>query len=1152
VHFTELRLSGFKSFVEPTQVPIGPGLTGIVGPNGCGKSNLVEALRWVMGETSARRMRGGAMDDVIFAGTTQRPARNLAEVTLRIDNGDRAAPPAFNDGPEIEVTRRIEREHGSFYRVNGREVRARDVQLLFADLASGAHSTAMVSQGRVGALINAKPTERRGLLEEAAGITGLHSRRHEAELRLKAAEQNLERLTDVMQQMESNLQGLKRQARQATRYRNLSGHVRRAEALVYHLRHAAAALALEAASTHLAETESALAARTGEAAAASTAQAEAAAALPPLRQTEAEAAARLQRLIVARESLEAEEKRAEAERNQLFTRLEQTAADLRREQGLKDEAAATIARLRAEIEQLNTARAGENDREGELTAAFAAVEARVKEAEAALDRATERAAREGAERNRLNQELFGIDRRLERLSARMRDAAEEQSKLTARPEEDEAAQAAAAEAERLAAAVLTAREAQTEAERALETATAAERQALQSLRDAEGREARIAAEERGLAKLLAVSDGKLWSPVIDLLTVSPGYEVALAAALGEDLNAGTDAAAPLHWTVLPPYDDAAPLPEGVAPLSGHVRAPDTLTRRLSQVGLVDETDGARLQPSLRPGQRLVSRSGALWRWDGYTMKAGTPTAAAMRLEQRNRLADLKAQLAVLTTEVAGVREQHNATAEHAAAARKAEGEARNLTRETDRQLALARTAEAEAVRRATQRATRLAAVAAQLEEVAAERAEAEQRKGEVTTAVAALPAEEIAREALNQARGAVGMLRAEVSQAARALDQHRAEMRARAGRADQLAREAASWEGRRIASDRQIESLGARKGELEGEISARADLPATFAAKRATLLDEIGRAETGRREAADALAAAETVQAQADKAGRAAQEALSAAREARARAESDQEHRTEAVGEVTARIREVLDCAPEETLSLAELDEGEAMPELAQVETRLERLRKERDGMGPVNLRADIEADEIEAQLTSLVTEKADLEAAIARLRQGISSLNKEARERLLLAFNQVDAHFRALFVKVFGGGEAHLALTESEDPLEAGLEIMASPPGKKLQILSLLSGGEQALTALSLLFAVFLTNPAPICVLDEVDAPLDDANVERLCDLLESMVQGSDTRFVVVTHHPITMARMDRLFGVTMAEKGVSQLVSVDLQATEEHRKSA
>ncbi len=1152
MHFTELRLSGFKSFVEPTQVPIGPGLTGIVGPNGCGKSNLVEALRWVMGETSARRMRGGAMDDVIFAGTTQRPARNLAEVTLKIDNADRAAPPSFNDGPEIEVTRRIEREHGSFYRVNGREVRARDVQLLFADLASGAHSTAMVSQGRVGALINAKPTERRGLLEEAAGITGLHSRRHEAELRLKAAEQNLERLTDVMQQMETNLQGLKRQARQATRYRNLSGHVRRAEALVHHLRHAAAALALEAAAAHLAETETALAARTGEAAAASTAQADAAAALPPLRQSEAEAAARLQRLIVARESLEAEEKRAEAERNQLFTRLEQTAADLRREQGLKDEAAATAARLRSEAEALAAARGGEQERESELAAALAAVEARVREAEAALDRATERAAREGAERNRLNQELFGIDRRLERLSVRLRDAAEEQARLTARPEEDEAAQAAAAEAERLAAAVVAAREAQTEAERALEAATQAERQALQTLREAEGREARIAAEERGLAKLLAVGDGKLWSPVIDLLTVAPGYEMALAAALGDDLNAGTDAAAPLYWAVLAPYEDAAALPEGVAPLSGHVQAPDTLTRRLSQIGLVEDAEGARLQPSLRPGQRLVSRSGALWRWDGYTMKAGTPTAAAMRLEQRNRLADLRVQLAALNAEVAGVRQQHAMSAEQAAQARRAEADARTLTRETDRLLGLARAAEAEAVRRATQRATRLAAVAAQLEEVAAERAEAETRKAEVTAAVVSLPAEEIAREALNEARGVVGMRRTEASQAARALDQHRGEMRGRAGRADQLGREIASWEGRRIASDRQIDALAARKAELEGELSARADLPATFAAKRATLLDDIGQAEARRREAADALAAAESLQAEADKAARAAQEALSAVRETRARAESDQEHRTEAVAEITQRIREVLDCAPEETLALAEMEEGEAMPELSQVETRLERLRKERDGMGPVNLRADIEAEEVETQLTSLGTEKTDLEGAIARLRQGISSLNKEARERLLVAFNQVDAHFRALFVKVFGGGEAHLRLTDSEDPLEAGLEIMASPPGKRLQILSLLSGGEQALTALSLLFAVFLTNPAPICVLDEVDAPLDDANVERLCDLLESMVQGGDTRFVVVTHHPITMARMDRLFGVTMAEKGVSQLVSVDLQAVEEHRKSA
>jgi chromosome segregation protein len=1152
VQFTQLRLAGFKSFVEPTEVPIEPGLTGIVGPNGCGKSNLVEALRWVMGETSARRMRGGAMDDVIFAGTTSRPARNLAEVTLRIDNADRKAPNPFNDVGELEITRRIEREYGSTYKVNGREVRARDVQLLFADLATGAHSPAMVSQGRVGALINAKPGERRALLEEAAGITGLHSRRHEAELRLKAAEQNLARLTDVMQQMDVQLQGLKRQARQATRYRNLSGHIRRAEGLAFHLRHAAATAALETARAELTEAERMMAERTGLAAQASTAQAEAAAALPPLRQSEAEAAARLQRLLVARETLEQEERRQAAESDALAARLAQATADLAREEALRREAAETLARLQNETAELTAAGEGEAEREAAARAALEAAEQRQREVEAELDRLNAAVARETAERNRLTQELAGIDRRLERLAARANDAAQEQARLGAGAGDDEAAKAAAAEAERLDAVLTTAREALATAERDLEAANQADRLATQALREAEGRETRLAAEERGLARLLSVSEGDLWPPLIDALTVTPGYEVALAAALGDDLNAGTDTVAPLHWTQLPPYDETAPLPEGVVPLAQYVSAPATLGRRLAQIGLVEEADGARLQPLLKPGQRLVSRTGALWRWDGYTMKAGTPTPAAMRLEQRNRLGDLRAQLAALGAEVAQARSAQSAAAERTAAAREAELTHRRSVREADQALSAARNAEAAALRRATERATRLAALAAQMEEIAAERTDATARRDEAAAALAALPDEQIARDAVANTRTIVGELRQAAAQAARALEQVRAEARTRAARIQSLTNDARQWEGRMTASTAQIAELGERRAGLEQGIAARVDLPATFAAKRANLLDEISVAEAARREQGDLLAAAEQRQSDCDKAARAAQEAQAEAREIRARAESEAAHRADAVTEVVARIREALDCAPEETLKLAEVDEGEELPELALVETRLERLRKERDGMGPVNLRADIEAEEIETQLTSLATEKADLEGAIARLRQGIQSLNKEARERLLEAFNKVDAHFKSLFTTVFGGGEAHLQMVEAEDPLEAGLEIMASPPGKKLQVLSLLSGGEQALTALALLFAVFLTNPAPICVLDEVDAPLDDANVDRLCDLLEAIVRGGGTRFVVVTHHPITMARMDRLYGVTMAERGVSQLVSVDLGAVEVQRKTA
>ena len=536
MHFTRLRLSGFKSFVEAADLHIAPGLTGVVGPNGCGKSNLVEALRWVMGETSAKRMRGGAMDDMIFAGTNTRPPRNLAEVTLYLDNRDRRAPAAFNESLEIEVTRRIERELGSAYRINGHEVRARDVQLLFADLATGASSTALVSQGRVGAIINAKPTDRRSLLEEAAGISGLHSRRHEAELRLKGAETNLERLTDVTQQLDAQLQGLKRQARQAGRYRSISGHIRRAEAILFHLRYLAAMEALSLAKARLAEAEVDVAGRTGTAAAASSEQAAAAEALPPLRQSEAEAAARLHRLAVARDGLDAEERRAREQQTQLENRLQQVAADTAREEAHHRDATDAISRLGAEASEIELTRAGEAENQTAAEACLAAAAAEVAERQRALDALTERAAAEAAKRNALNSQIGSISQRLTRLAARDAEISAERAKLEAEAQDIEAAAAAdaAVEAEQRRTSEARARLDDAEALRA--AAQDAESKAREVLQEAQSLAGRLGAEEKGLTKLLAIDESSLWPPLIDTVSVATGYEAALGAALGDEIG----------------------------------------------------------------------------------------------------------------------------------------------------------------------------------------------------------------------------------------------------------------------------------------------------------------------------------------------------------------------------------------------------------------------------------------------------------------------------------------------------------------------------------------------------------------------------------------------------------------------------------------
>jgi len=540
--FNRLRLSGFKSFVEPTELYIEPGLTAIVGPNGCGKSNLFDALRWVMGESRPTSVRGSEMDDVIFAGSAARPARNMAEVTLAIDNSDRTANPQYNDYDTIEVSRRIEREAGSVYRVNGRDVRQRDVQIFFADASSGASSTAFVRQGQIGLLISQKPLARRAILEEAAGIAGLHQRRHEAELRLRAAEANMARLDDVIREVEGQLQNLKRQARQASRYRNLSGHIRRAEALAHYLRWTAAELRARAAEEALGAAFAVVATCTEEAARASTVQADAATALPPLRLTEAEKSAALHRLILEREALDAEEARARELAQSLRQRIAQTAQDLERERTLQSDADTALGALTDEAGQLEAAQERAADNIAEADARAAELNAALADAERTLERLTSELAERNARRESLDhsrrlaaelgetssQQLAEAQNRLD---AAMTGAVEAPDVLAA----ESAAEEARRLAETAAAAVAEVREMLADAERA-------EAEARTPLEESERETQRLSAEAKALSDLLLPETQNLWPPLVDAVNVQPGYEAALAAALGDDLQAPLDEA----------------------------------------------------------------------------------------------------------------------------------------------------------------------------------------------------------------------------------------------------------------------------------------------------------------------------------------------------------------------------------------------------------------------------------------------------------------------------------------------------------------------------------------------------------------------------------------------------------------------------------
>ncbi|WP_409434116.1 chromosome segregation protein SMC [Litorimonas sp. RW-G-Af-16] len=1139
--FNSITLAGFKSFVEPTEFLIESGLTGIVGPNGCGKSNLLEAIRWVMGANSAKAMRGAAMDDVIFNGTKTRPGRNQAHVMLSVDNSARIAPPAFNDADTLEVMRVITKGGGSKYKINGQTVRAKDVQLLFADASTGANSPALVRQGQISELIAAKPSNRRRILEEAAGISGLHTRRHEAELRLRAAENNLDRLDDIIGQIESQLLSLRRQSRQATRYKRLAGEINEYKALLWLKRWQAALDTLAGAQDALKACEAQVADTATKASELTRKASELAGLLDPKREEQLIAAALLARLNAAKEALEADENAANTEIKKLERQIDQLAADLERESGIVMDSEEAQARLSEE---------------------FAALSA-VKDTSAALDAAADAAAEALQTRNALDEDYNALNRQAAAQTARTDANAREVSQFEQRlfrlkNEREEATSRldglnkdSGAGANLFAAGAkdaLTALEAARAQEQTLSAKRAeaedvdqAARDALSDVRQSLGK---LSAEKTAIERILSRGDQADWTPALDSVKAKPGYEQALAAVLGEDLDAaiGTDAAMVWSGAEMPQQN----LPNGVTPLADKVTAPAELSACLSQIGVVETGDIAALAKQLSPGQSLVTKDGQVARWDGFNMAAGVETSAAMKLKQQNRLTELTAEIKEFDARLATATQAFEATRIKRDAAITAAKEARSALPDLERRDRAAQAALAQYETDIARESAEKRSLEDRIARLSKEIAELEEQ---LSTAQATR--DELAKQ--DDVSAELDALSEKLSQARDAADEASAQYRslkndaeARAARLKAVETERADWAKRAATATERVNALEARSAAATMSLKAATEGPDQFAERRDRLFADLAAAEARRTSAADALSQAETEASEAQYAAREAESAHGEAREARAGAEARLNAAQERIAETKARINETLSCEPSELKAhLGELDADSGLSE-HDIERKLERLSHEREKMGGVNLRADEEAVEQEERLTAMNDERQDLIAAIARLREGIDELNTEGRERLLKAFDMVNGHFGRLFVTLFGGGEAALALTESDDPLEAGLEVMARPPGKSLKAMSLLSGGEQALTATALIFAVFLSNPAPVCVLDEVDAPLDDANVSRYCDLLEEMKKQTNTKFIAITHNPVTMSRMDRLFGVTMAEQGVSQLLSIELGQAE------
>ena len=1141
VQINRLRLSGFKSFVDKTELDIANGLNGIVGPNGCGKSNLVEALRWVMGENRAKNMRGGEMEDVIFAGTAARPARSIAEVSVILDNTDGKAPAPFGNSAQIEVTRRIERDKGSQYLVNGKQVRARDVQMLFADALTGSHSPALVSQGRVAQIISAKPSERRQMLEESAGVASLYTRRHEAELRLKAADENLARLDLVLNEMGSRANSLRNQAKQALRYRELSDTIRRFEALLAWQDWNNTRDRLKKEENRFNETDGQVRDTLAKASELTRGVETAIERVEETRKTDTEARATLQLLRQTSEQVERETTHRRNEYTDIMRQLEQTQSDL----DLTTEQHAAL-RERAEVIAADLEKIGSED--SGTPAEITALEAELTEAQTKVrDTENERLSLQDrirrliSDRDNAHDALTRATSTEDKAKNQLASLEEQYAAVMAPQEDDQKLEVAQADwhtaKDKRAAGEETLKAAQAALDAAREDVNNARESLASVQQEISFREREIKNLNDLLARLSKGSENSL----LLSLDIPADLAKAVAAAAGEAALRAEQSDWNGQGTAFSVSDWAA----GITPLNTLINVPADLAVFASSIGLADADIAA--NATLQRGQVIVSREGALWRWDGLTVAAQQEDAQSRIMsinaqirDSEKALADLKPTLAIAETaasEASAKRDTVAASLTEAQAAAKASTSAFYAAEElvSDLQKAVSD----RNVRRTLLTEQRKAAEE-NVASATATRAEAEQRSNELNasdaeqTLKAALHEAEVALEATRTHRddiaGKMEGLKAAVAQAKQLKDTLEAESRRTT---DQITR----GEAHANALRERITSLTARKDALKPQIIA--DERGTT---QQDLLDRIDAAEELTRNTSDAFveaeAAAKTLQSDLRK----VEEEGSSAREKRAVIQATVAALQTEQTRIASEIEERFSTSPAALENTVIIDFPEGLPSPSKAKSERDFLNREREAMGPVNLRADVELTETETEHTRLEAEKNDLIEAIARLREGIGTLNIEARERLTRTFDSVNTHFQDLFKRLFNGGEAHLKLEGAEDPLECGLEIYAQPPGKTLQNLGLLSGGEQTLTALSMIFAMFLSNPAPVCVLDEVDAPLDDANVDRVCSLLEQMARNCATRFLIITHHRMTMARMDKLYGVTMAERGISQLVSVNM----------
>ena len=1131
--FKSIRISGFKSFLEPTEIDLNEGLTGIVGPNGCGKSNIVEAMKWVMGENSARQMRGEGMDDVIFSGSNERPARNFAEVTIKLDNTEKKAPASFNQFDEIEISRKIEREKGSTYRVNSKQVRARDVQLIFADTATGARSSGIVSQGRISQIIEYSLEDRRIILEEAANIKGLHNRRHEAELKLNGATDNLSRLLDIENTYNEQLIELEKQGRKAARYRSVGDRLRKAEASLFLSLLNTAEKEFDELETKFEKSKNNVEEAQINLSKNTKSKLEIFNKLPELRKIETEKAAILQSLNISKIRLEEEEATSKFTLNNVLNQITQIETDIKREIEIKDDANKTIANLLLEKDKLQLDTKDFTTKKNDASKKVNELKIKSEDADAKL--------------SSINSEIFSIksdksdlENRINNLKEKIKNSEDQKSQFNITEDKKliDEYNKKRVNIEKLI------REESNKLKLIKKQLETKENLNI-NLKEKKGKIDYdlnvMRADLHSLSSLLGYDEFKnntLEATIDDI----GNLQDAIGSVLGETILApvksdNSDEQNISYWKEITAKFEEK-LPKGATPIISKIKKNSILDIALIGIGIVEnEKTALKLQKELSFGQALTTLKGGLWRWDGYVQPLGVQNSYSERLQQITKLRNLQDELPSKEKEEVTIVNEIN---QNELELKKFFG----TTKEIESKINLLNNELND---------TKLSISSLDSKINSSNILLKEHQNILDTSQKELVDLETLSKKSLNlptlladelKIRNAADQCRNELTDAMAAEQQIRNQESYQQRNLMQINNQKNDWENRKDEAETRIKSLKERLDNLKEDKSRLEKLPDNFVEKANELNIKIETAEQKRNLAADKLVQTETLLNEAEKLEKSSEQNLASFREDMIKVEAALNLASTKIENIEDRVYEKLRVKSKQLKEIVNLSDNEELnTSIETLEKTVQRLLNERESLGAVNLRAEEEMNEMRQKIELMSKERVDLELAIEKLKSGIFELNKEGRQRLKDSFELVNKNFKNLFKELFGGGDAELKLVGDDDPLKAGLEILASPPGKKMQLLSLLSGGEQALTAISLIFSVFLCNPAPICILDEVDAALDDSNVSRFCNLLDKIVDETETYFLVVTHHRLTMAKMNRLFGVTMEQKGISRLVSVDLE---------